>query len=107
MIYKKKTLDAEGHRVLGWCDACESDIYPQDVHWLVLMPNERKITALCEPCRDWMIDCLNREDQYDEMGMYEFRWGTKVYLIDKVERETMLEQIDDDERIENEGDDEV
>jgi hypothetical protein len=39
--------------------------------------------------------------------MYEFRHGKKMTLIDKVERWTLTEQLDDDEQIVDEEDDEV
>ena len=102
MLYDKPKTE-DGREWIGTCDHCGLELSSTAVHWLILWPGHRDLELYCASCRLALLSSL-MDDFWLEGNKNVFRmpWRGKTWEMDHIERQLMIDQLDDDEMIQRE-----
>lgn len=102
MLYDEPKKE-DGREWIGTCDHCGIEISSTGEHWLILWPGRRDLEMYCYRCRCELLNSL--EDDYWLEGnrtVFRMPWRGQTWEMDRIERQLMIDQLDDDEVIQRE-----
>ena len=99
MLYDEPKKEG-GREWIGTCDHCGMELSTTNIHWLILWPGHRDLKLYCASCRLALLSSLMDDYWLDENGtVFRMPWAGETWEMDRIERQLMIDQLDDDEQI--------